>query len=197
MENYQALAMRTESFKDELPEDKAFAMRFLHHAMGLVTESGEMMETQENLVEEIGDAFWYLAGMANTFEFQMVDFAIRNISSISDELNNVIISNSRGSKEIIDVEIKLLVIEAAQIMDCAKRYFFYGKPLDMPRAIRHISRYYTILCALVPYTGISVEEIQRRNIDKLRTRYPAKFDSDLAVNRDIAAEQKALEGKSN
>jgi hypothetical protein len=35
-----------------------------------------------------------------------------------------------------------------------------------------------------------------RNIAKLRTRYPEKFASDRALNRDLEAERKVLEGIS-
>ena len=45
-------------------------------------------------------------------------------------------------------------------------------------------------------TGVSEEDTRAKVIAKLRKRYPNKFDSDLAVNRDLGAERAAIEGAS-
>lgn len=45
-------------------------------------------------------------------------------------------------------------------------------------------------------TGVSEEATRAKVIAKLRKRYPNKFDSDLAVNRDLVAERAAIEGTS-
>lgn len=42
--------------------------------------------------------------------------------------------------------------------------------------------------------GGSFEEVLERVIAKLRVRYPEKFSSENAINRDIAKERKVLEG---
>jgi len=58
-------------------------MRLLHASMGLVTESGELMDAMKkhlfygkeldktNLIEECGDLFWYIALLLNTLNVNM------------------------------------------------------------------------------------------------------------------------------
>lgn len=41
--------------------------------------------------------------------------------------------------------------------------------------------------------GTSIEEIMERNIAKLRVRFPEKFESEQAIERDLNAERKELE----
>jgi hypothetical protein len=42
-------------------------------------------------------------------------------------------------------------------------------------------------------TGVTEALCREKNIAKLKTRYPEKFDADQAVNRDLAAERNVLE----
>jgi NTP pyrophosphatase (non-canonical NTP hydrolase) len=43
------------------------------------------------------------------------------------------------------------------------------------------------------HLGVSAETVQAANIRKLATRYPDKFDSHAALNRDLEAERASLE----
>lgn len=43
-------------------------------------------------------------------------------------------------------------------------------------------------------TGVSEEQTRLKVINKLRVRYPEKFTSENAINRDLTAERKVLEG---
>lgn len=47
---------------------------------------------------------------------------------------------------------------------------------------------------LLSFVGYTPEECFARNVDKLRKRFPEKFDQDLAQNRDLETERAALEG---
>lgn len=46
-------------------------------------------------------------------------------------------------------------------------------------------------------TGVSEAHCREKNIAKLKQRYPEKFESHQAVNRDLAAERVILEGKKD
>lgn len=49
-------------------------------------------------------------------------------------------------------------------------------------------------CALIADAcGFTLDDAQRKNIQKLRTRYPDKFTSEKALKRDLAAERAVLE----
>ena len=63
--------------------DNPDTLRLLHASMGLVTESGELMDAMKkhlfygkpldttNLIEECGDLFWYIALLLNTLNVNM------------------------------------------------------------------------------------------------------------------------------
>jgi peptidoglycan hydrolase CwlO-like protein len=69
-----------------------------------------------------------------------------------------------------------------------------GKPLDAVHFQEEVgdSNWYNGIAAAA--LGKTVTEIEQQNIDKLTARYPEKFTTFLAENRDLAAERKALEG---
>jgi hypothetical protein len=88
-----------------------------------------------------------------------------------------------------------LVTEAAEIMDQLKKHIIYGKPLDDARLISDLgdgSWYERIGCAVL---DVQLAEMIERNIRELRTRYPAKFSEEKALNRDEGAEMEAAEGR--
>lgn len=45
--------------------------------------------------------------------------------------------------------------------------------------------------------NVSLEDVMMTNIKKLAKRYPGKFSSESALNRDLAAERKILEGEDD
>ena len=49
-------------------------------------------------------------------------------------------------------------------------------------------------CALAARAlGLPLEQIAKLNIDKLKARYPGKFDADKAINRNVEGERTILE----
>lgn len=85
--------------------------------------------------------------------------------------------------------------EAGELLDAFKRNIFYGKPLDrvnIKEELGDIMWYIAILCREL---DLDMDDILQTNIDKLRARYPEKFSSEHALNRDLEKERKILEGK--
>ena len=86
--------------------------------------------------------------------------------------------------------------EAGELLDAYKKHFAYGKNLDVINVgeeIADIMWYISNLCRML---NIDFEEMLNRNIDKLKARYPEKFDKDMALNRNLINERSILEGKS-
>lgn len=86
-----------------------------------------------------------------------------------------------------------LVTEAGEFMDAFKKALFYGKNpdyIDLDEEIGDILWYVAIY---LNARGLTFEQVMQQNIDKLRVRYPEKFTSEQAVNRDLNAEREALE----
>lgn len=88
-----------------------------------------------------------------------------------------------------------LVTEAGEIMDALKKHLIYGKPIDIVNLMEEHgdSDWYKALLAKA--CGYSFEEAMERNIEKLRKRFPEKFSSERALNRDLNAERNVLEGR--
>jgi NTP pyrophosphatase (non-canonical NTP hydrolase) len=84
--------------------------------------------------------------------------------------------------------------EAGELLDAYKKHFAYGKELDtinVGEEIADIMWYISNLCRLL---NINLEEMQQRNIDKLKARFPEKFTKENALNRNLDVERQILEG---
>lgn len=70
------------------PEDQQ--IRLLHAAMGMLTEAGELLEglcgpgelDGTNLIEEVGDVFWYQAIAADVLNTSFAEIQERNIAKL-------------------------------------------------------------------------------------------------------------------
>jgi NTP pyrophosphatase (non-canonical NTP hydrolase) len=95
--DYIELAKKTES-NDHRPIverlSKDATVRLLHAAMGVSTEAGELLDAMKkyvfygkkldetNLLEEVGDVFWYLAILADELGFDFETAMQKNIAKL-------------------------------------------------------------------------------------------------------------------
>jgi len=86
-----------------------------------------------------------------------------------------------------------LCTEAGEFMDHLKKHIFYGAELDPVNMIEELGDNQW-------YVGVGVDELEakfnemlQKNIDKLRARYPEKFEPEQAINRDLKKERSILE----
>lgn len=87
-----------------------------------------------------------------------------------------------------------MVTESGEFIDALKRLTIYGKGLDHTHLIEEIGDVMWYVALVCRALGVSLEDVMDRNIDKLEKRYPGKFTSEQALNRDLEAERAALEG---
>jgi NTP pyrophosphatase (non-canonical NTP hydrolase) len=87
-----------------------------------------------------------------------------------------------------------MATESAEAVDMLKKHLFYGKPLDKVNAVEEISDQLWYIAVALDALGVSFEEVMEKNIAKLKKRYGDKFTSEAALNRDLTAERKILEG---
>lgn len=85
-----------------------------------------------------------------------------------------------------------LSTEAGELLDIFKKKFAYGKDIDYVHIVEEIFDNFWYLCNLCNILGINPEDGFQINIDKLKSRYPEKFTSDSAINRDLDAERFVL-----
>lgn len=86
-----------------------------------------------------------------------------------------------------------MVTESAELADAVKKHIFYGKELDRVNIVEELGDAFWYMAILADELGVSFEEIQRINRDKLKSRYGSKFTNDSAINRDLLKERNILE----
>lgn len=170
-EQYQIEAMRT--FKDLGSREK----NRLHMECGMLTEAGELVDQIKkhfaygkeldvvNLQEEWGDFMWYYANFLTicNSKFLSEEKRKKEEKQVHKKIKNIMDNNN------------FTVYEAIAEFILLKAEFLHN---------------------YVPYIGHLIgepEKMLQMNIDKLRKRYPEKFESDLAINRNTDAERVILE----
>lgn len=86
-----------------------------------------------------------------------------------------------------------LETEAGEFTDALKKAFFYGKPLDRVNLAEEVGDTLWYLALACNELGIDMEDVMKRNIAKLKARYPNNFSEDSALNRDLKTERAILE----
>jgi len=87
-----------------------------------------------------------------------------------------------------------LCTEAGEFQDQLKRSLYYGKPLDTVNLAEEVGDILWYVALIANTLGVKLEDIAAANIQKLKTRYPHAFNDTQAINRNINAERKVLEG---
>ncbi len=86
-----------------------------------------------------------------------------------------------------------IVTEAGEIMDAVKTNKYYGRELDKVNLIEEMGDVMWYLAILCDELGVSFEDVWEKNINKLKKRFPEKYTSDKANNRNLKEERKELE----
>ena len=73
--------------------------------------------------------------------------------------------------------------EAGEAIDLVKKQRFQGHPFDREGLIKELGDVAWYLAEAAQGLGVPLEEIMRRNLDKLRKRYPQGFTADQSLNR--------------
>lgn len=83
--------------------------------------------------------------------------------------------------------------EAGELMQQLLDHLFNGMDLDEINLVEELGDDFWYNCEILTALGITREEVERRNIAKLKARYPGKFTEEAALNRDLVNERKTLE----
>ena len=86
-----------------------------------------------------------------------------------------------------------LSTEANELLSALKAHLFYGKPLDAVNMMEELGDCFWFMSLLADYFNVTFEELMEMNINKLKIRYPHKFEQDKAINRSYENERKAFE----
>jgi hypothetical protein len=86
-----------------------------------------------------------------------------------------------------------MATEAAELIDMLKKHIYYGKKLDMVNAVEEVGDQMWYIGLAIDIMKTTMNDIMTKNINKLQIRYPEKFTSYNAINRDLDAERQCLE----
>jgi len=178
IEIYQKEATRTMANLGELVHDS------IHMTVGMNTEvSAELLKPLSssnfdvvNVKEEIGDLMWYVANYAT----------LHKLSLTTDLYKRVIV---KDAKEIVED----ILVCIGELQDLDKKLFAYKKPYDANKQFGFFNHLNQLILQLCETLNFNIESILQLNIDKLKSRYPEKFNEENAINRNLDVERKILE----
>jgi hypothetical protein len=176
--NYIEQAMRTNSAVTGTNPD--VSPDLLHAVLGMCDEHFEyhMARSWLNATEELGDFCWFIALAAHDLghdPFTHAEFYLE-----------------------INPGAPLLAEALAEFVTAVKKSFAYGAQLDKPLLRRLLDAMTGRIAAIcVAKSKRSFDELLDANIAKLKARFPEKFESHLALVRDIKQEAAALRGVLN
>ena len=102
-----------------------------------------------------------------------------------------------GGNQAQDIDVVHAIIgkatEAGELLEALKAAVDSGQPLDRTNLMEELGDGQWYDAVLAQALGFTFEEVQKINIDKLRSRYPEKFTVEKAENRDLTSERKVLE----
>jgi hypothetical protein len=213
---YQQLALRTENtptflFGTNGAVDYKSLSRLAHAAIGICTEVGELQDALKkeliygkpidpvNVLEECGDVLWYLAIGFDAIKAKLAP-AFRPMNHPVVPLWAPALSFIRDQKGTACPDFSCALVGTAQILKSA------GRIQDVITAVFHKGEF-PFASSIQPELNnaalgvwlvlhgfcFSMEEAAKRNIAKLQARYPGKFTSEAALNRDLEKERAALE----
>lgn len=187
---YVELAIRTESLYqviDSNHEQSNINDSLFHSAIGIQTEVWEIFEAlfikeweldRVNLREEVWDIMWYIAIACKKLDFYDIDF--------SEKFDTAQYSSYTEFAYRLNYE-------SIELLDSFKKSLFYNKPFDTDVMKERLIEIYKLWGAFVQLLDWNIVTICETNIKKLQARYPEKFTTDKAVNRDLKTEREILE----
>jgi NTP pyrophosphatase (non-canonical NTP hydrolase) len=160
----------------------------LHTSSGFLTEIGEVIDVFKkrfaykkpidyvNLKEEIGDCLWY---DANECTLLGINFSKED----EEEIDFIFLDMKSSISSIVDNLDEDSKVE--QTLEIIIEFIHEGR-----KSAVEVFAFYKFLCFV---WGIDFSDALQTNINKLRVRYPEKFTTEAAINRNLDAEREELE----
>jgi hypothetical protein len=166
-----------------------------HASIGMASELGEVAQALDkvdrdpvNLLEECGDVLWYVTVAIDALRFDP-EWYLYSSSHPTD-----ILLLRGNSAKFVQQNHNNLVSAVSLFADLIKKSILYDKKImkkDYENVINDIV--VATECLLLAY-NYTLADAMQRNSDKLAKRYAGGYSNEKAIQRDVAAERKALEG---
>jgi len=171
LKEYQKQAKRTLA---QLGDPK---LDLCHMVLGIMSEQNELESAilnkdEVNIKEEIADHFWYIANYCTLREFELTEELVTGGDCLFGTVYNI-----------------------SKLHDLVKKYIAYNKAIDRNKEYELIQNISTCLSNDLIYNikgTVNLKEILEQNINKLKVRFPEKFNQEQAINRDLESEYKTL-----
>ena len=92
-------------------------------------------------------------------------------------------SNSTNEEDLILNGVLGLSGETGEVADLVKKYIFQGHKLDKAKILDELGDVLWYIAITAKGIGVELDEVANHNVEKLRKRYPAGFESERSVNR--------------
>lgn len=194
LEKYIGLATRTESHLKNLEVNPQLVVNLL----ALFTASGRMLDQLKK------HTFYNKEYDVDQFngDYQMLVTTLHHLTHKSFQLNGT--SKDMGEEPIKEVNPRLfhaiigIATESTELCEALYDIMTRRKEVDLinlREEIGDISWYIAVFFDTLKELGCEEkwEETLVKNIAKLKKRYPEKFTSEKAINRDTESERKILE----
>lgn len=93
-------------------------------------------------------------------------------------------ANTKLPSDKIENGLLGLFGEGGECAETLKKHRHQGHKFDRDHMIEELGDVLWYCAELACGLGVTLEEVARRNIDKLRRRYPEGFDAERSINRD-------------
>ena len=93
-------------------------------------------------------------------------------------------AGTKGKSDKMEEALFGLAGEVGELCDHYKKYMHQGHDIDYNHMAEEAGDVLWYLAEIADALGLTLEEIARRNIDKLRKRYPDGFDPERSRNRE-------------
>jgi len=150
---------------------------FIHMVSGICTEIDEFNKATDtiNAKEELGDTMWYVSNLYPLLEVRPI------------------------TKRELEESYKMFsgfdyVSSSLYLLDKAKKYLAYGETIHRPMIVTHLNVLVFNIRSLFDSHEDFLHTLEL-NINKLKGRYPDKFEADKAINRNLDKERAILEAK--
>ena len=178
LNEYQALAQRTSPNDGHDRMDNAM--------LGLIGETGEIIDVfkkyiyqsspetklpTEKFAEEIGDVMWYMAELAAGMEARIGDIAGNSFSQFDKDAARRCGTTGNLRREV------------TKMHRCADMICIAIEKNAHREQIKYMRRMISRAARLACMNGYTLEEVCRKNIQKLQARYPEGFDARASMRR--------------
>lgn len=92
-------------------------------------------------------------------------------------------SNTGANSKKIENGILGLCGESGECADILKKYLYQGHEFDRDEMAEELGDVLWYAAETSAGLGVTLEEVARRNIDKLKRRYPDGFDPERSIHR--------------